>query len=59
MVIHEPLMTINEVARFLKVTTTTIRRWTDSGLLKCYRIGKKKERRFDKNEVLDYLKRDK
>ncbi|MFA5146957.1 MAG: helix-turn-helix domain-containing protein [Candidatus Omnitrophota bacterium] len=56
---HEPLMTINDVAQFLKVTTTTVRRWTDTGLLKCYRIGKRNERRFDKKDVMKYLQRDK
>jgi excisionase family DNA binding protein len=50
---NEPLMTIDEVAKFLKVTQTTIRRWTDNGQLKCYRIGNKKERRFEKNDVFE------
>ena len=51
----DPLMTIEEVASFLKVTQTTIRRWTNSGQLKCYRIGNKNERRFDKKHILEYL----
>jgi len=49
------LMTIDEVAKFLKVNPTTIRRWTNSGQLKCYRIGNKNERRFDKKDLIDYL----
>ena len=53
--VNEPLMTIEDVAAFLKVTQTTIRRWTNSGQLKCYRIGNKNERRFDKQQIAEYL----
>ena len=59
MTIQEPLMTIHEVAEFLKVTPTTIRRWTDGGQLKCYRVGKRNARRFDKQDVLHYLHKNK
>ncbi len=59
MTIQEPLMTVNDVAQFLKVTPTTVRRWTDTKQLKCYRVGNKKERRFDKKDVLSYLKKEK
>jgi len=59
MTIQEPLMTIHEVAQFLKVAPATVRRWTDAGQLKCYRVGNKKERRFEKNDVLRYLRKDK
>jgi transcriptional repressor of dcmA and dcmR len=59
MTLQEPLMTINEVSELLKVTPTTIRRWTDNGQLKCYRVGNKKERRFDKKDVIKYLQREK
>lgn len=56
---NEPLMTVEDVANFLKVTPTTVRRWTNSGQLKCYRIGNKNERRFDKQDILTYLKHNK
>ena len=59
MTIHEPLMTIQEVAKFLKVTPTSIRRWTSTGQLKCYRIGNKKERRFERMDVIKFLKAEK
>jgi len=59
MITHEPLMTVGDVAQFFKVAPATVRRWTDSGQLKCYRVGSKKERRFEKKDVLDYLKKDK
>lgn len=58
MTIQEPLMTIQEVAKFLNVTPTSIRRWTTEGQLKCYRIGNKKERRFEKKDVINFLKKE-
>ncbi|MCK9573036.1 MAG: helix-turn-helix domain-containing protein [Candidatus Omnitrophica bacterium] len=57
MTLQEPLMTINEVSEFLKVTPATIRRWTDNGQLKCYRVGRKRERRFDRKDIITYLKK--
>ena len=56
MSVEEPLMTIKDVSKFLKVNETSIRRWTNMGRLKCYRVGNKKERRFDKKDVMRYLK---
>ena len=49
------LMDIKEAADFLKVNPHSIRRWANSGLIKCYRIGKAKLRRFKKSELLKYL----
>lgn len=51
------LMTTKDVAKFLKVTETTMRRWANSGELKCYRIGRRRERRFDKKDILNYINR--
>lgn len=50
-------MTTKDVAKFLKVTETTVRRWANSGELKCYRIGRRRERRFDKKDILNYINR--
>lgn len=52
----EPLMTIDEVSVFLNVTPTSVRRWTNSGQLRCYRVGNRNERRFEKKDIMDYLK---
>jgi len=49
------LMNINEAATFLKVNPHSVRRWSNSGLIKCYRIGKAKLRRFKKSDLLQYL----
>jgi transcriptional repressor of dcmA and dcmR len=51
----EQLLKIREAARILHVTETTIRRWTNTGLLNCYRIGRKRERRFKMDDLKQYL----
>lgn len=44
--IDEQLLSIRYAADFLKVSQITLRRWTKSGALPCFRIGGKNERRF-------------
>lgn len=46
------IITINEAAKLLGVHKNTIRRWENSGKIKSTRIGKRKDRRFNKNELL-------
>lgn len=48
-----PLKT-SDVARLLNIHTNTVRRWANSGLLKTYRIGSRRDRRF-KREDIDQL----
>lgn len=43
---RKKLLTIAEAAEFLKVSKTSLRRWTNSGQLPCYRVGRRSERRF-------------
>lgn len=35
----------------------SLRRWTDDGRLSCYRVGKKRERRFRDEDLLAFLER--
>jgi excisionase family DNA binding protein len=51
----ESLLNIKEAAEFLNVSDITIRRWTNSGRLKCFRVGGKKERRFYLSDLKDLL----
>jgi len=48
--------TIKEAAAFLNVSAMSLRRWTNSGKLKCYRLGGKNERRFSKQELENFLR---
>jgi transcriptional repressor of dcmA and dcmR len=52
----EKLLNIKEAAEFLNVSEMTVRRWTNDGLLKCYRIGGRRARRFQQEDLLAYLK---
>jgi excisionase family DNA binding protein len=51
----ERLLDIREAANFLHVSEMTIRRWTNSGALKCFRLGGKRERRFHKRDLEAFL----
>ena len=47
----EPMLTTSEVARKLNVHINTIRRWSNKGILKAYRIGPRGDRRFKKRDI--------
>ena len=51
----ERLLDIKDAARLLNVSEVTIRRWTNAGKLKCYRVGGKRERRFQLNDLKELL----
>lgn len=51
----EKLLTIKEAASFLNVSEMSLRRWTNAGKLKCYRVGGKKERRFARQDIDSFL----
>jgi transcriptional repressor of dcmA and dcmR len=52
----ENLLTIKEAALFLNVSEMSLRRWTNTGKLKCYRVGGKNERRFTQRELKRFLR---
>jgi excisionase family DNA binding protein len=47
----QPMLTTSEVARILNVHINTVRRWSNQGALKAYRIGSRGDRRFRKDDV--------
>ena len=51
----ERLLDVKDAAGFLNVSEMTIRRWTNSGKLKCYRVGGKRERRFQMSALEELL----
>ena len=51
----ERLLNIKEAAEFLNVSEMTLRRWTNKGLLKCYRVGGRQARRFKPQDLMAYL----
>jgi len=49
------LLPVSEVAYFLGVHPSTVRRWEKGGLLKSYTIGLRHNLRFKQADVLDFL----
>lgn len=50
-----PMLTTSEVARLLNVHINTVRRWSNQGVLKTYRIGTRGDRRFERDDVVRFL----
>ncbi len=51
----ERLLNIKEAAEYLNVSDMTVRRWTNQGKLKCFRVGGKHERRFKIQDLHAYI----
>ena len=52
---NTPLMTVKDVSRVLNVHINTVRRWSNKGILKSYRIGDRGDRRFRREDVSRFL----
>ncbi|HVB75987.1 MAG TPA: MEDS domain-containing protein [Ktedonobacteraceae bacterium] len=48
-------LTISEAAEFLHVSEVSLRRWTNSGKLRCFRVGGRNERRFLVEDLLAFM----
>src|SRR5207244_2157947 len=48
-------LTITEASEFLQVSETSLRRWTNSGKLRCFRVGGRSERRFLQEDLLAFM----
>jgi len=51
----DELMTVREVARLLHVHPNTLRRWSNDGRLRAYRITSRGDRRFKREEIARFL----
>jgi excisionase family DNA binding protein len=49
------LLDISEAAQLLNVSETSLRRWTNAGVLSCLRIGLRRERRFRRADLLAFM----
>ena len=49
------MLTISEVAQLLNVHINTVRRWSNHGILKSYRIGSRGDRRFRQEDIDGFL----
>ena len=53
-----PMLTTSEVARILSVHINTVRRWSNQGILKSYRIGSRGDRRFRREDIASFFSKD-
>lgn len=51
----DTMLTISDVANLLNVHINTVRRWSNQGILKTYRIGSRGDRRFRQQDITSFL----
>lgn len=49
------MITTAEAAQLLHIHTNTVRRWSDQGVVKSYRIGPRGDRRFIPEDIIRLL----
>jgi len=49
------MLTVREVARLLHVHPNTLRRWSNNGRIRAYRITPRGDRRFKRDEIARFL----
>jgi excisionase family DNA binding protein len=45
------MLTVREVSQLLHVHSNTLRRWSDQGIIRAYRIGPRGDRRFRAEDI--------
>lgn len=51
----DAMLTTSDVARLLNVHMNTVRRWSNQGILRSYRIGSRGDRRFREEDIANFL----
>ena len=51
----DPMLTTSDVARLLNVHINTVRRWTNQGIVRAYRVGSRGDRRFRREDIASFL----
>ncbi len=54
-IMSRPTLTPSEAARLLGVHPGTVRKWADRGLLRSFRVGPRRDRRFLRDDVVAFL----
>lgn len=47
----KPLLTVREACELLYVHGNTLRRWSDRGIVRAYRVGPRRDRRFKLEDI--------
>jgi len=50
-----PMLTVRQVAKLLHVHSNTVRRWSDQGILRAYRISPRGDRRYKREDVEHFI----
>ena len=50
-----PMLTVREVGRLLHIHSNTVRRWSDQGIIRAYRITLRGDRRFRREDIALFL----
>jgi len=53
---NSEMMTTMEVAKLLHVHANTVRQWANKGLLRAYRLGSRRDRRFKHEDVESFIR---
>ncbi len=56
---HERLLPVGEAAKFLGVHPGTLRKWSRERLIPCYRVGRRRDRRFHRTDLEKFLRGEK
>ena len=51
----DSMLTTSDAARLMNVHMNTVRRWSNQGVLKTYRIGSRGDRRFQEEDINDFI----
>ena len=53
------ILTLQQVCDVLNCHPNTLRKWDNRGILKAMRFGSRKDRRYRKSEIVQFLKKSK
>lgn len=51
------LLSLNQTAKVLNVSPWTLRKWDNEGILKAVRIGTRKDRRYSREVIIQFIEK--
>ena len=51
----DTMLTVSHVARLFGVHVNTVRQWSNNGIIRVYRIGPRRDRRFKREDIDSFL----
>ena len=54
----DPMLRVSDVARLLSVHINTVRRWSNQGIIKVYRVGSRGDRRFRQEDITTFISKE-